>query len=242
WDEAEAFLREQEYSHAAGRPQRIFAAAIDSGGHHADAVYAFAHKLRALRVHAIKGASSAERAIDNGNTRVGYKWNGRTEKAGPVLWHVGTNLAKDRFQSRLELPTPGPGYVHLSDQLSLEWFKQLAGEIRATRRMRGGTETRWTPSRKRIEVKDCLTYAIWLEERLDLWSPRRAKWWDQLEAQVQPDDDLFTPPRTASVASESASASVLPPAITRRDDSRGTSAVSKPGRGNGFATRDGWGL
>ena len=32
----------------------------------ADAVYAFAHKLKALRVHAIKGTSHAERAIDNG--------------------------------------------------------------------------------------------------------------------------------------------------------------------------------
>ncbi len=200
WDEAEAFLREQEYSHAAGRPQRIYATAIDSGGHHADAVYAFAHKLKALRVHAIKGASGAERAIDNGNTRVGYKWNGRTEKYGPVLWHVGTNLAKDRFQSRLEVPTPGPGYVHLSNQLSPEWFKQLAGEIRATRRMKGGTETRWTPTRKRIEVKDCLTYAIWLEERLDLWSPKRTKWWAQLEQLVQPDDDLFTPAASAPAA------------------------------------------
>ena len=153
WDEAEEFLRTQEYSHACGRPQRIFATAIDSGGHHADAVYAFAHRLKGLRVHAVKGVAQGERSIENGNTRVGYRWNGKIEKQGPVLWHVGTNLAKDRFQARLEVAAPGPGYVHLSADLSPEWFKQLAGEVRATQHMRGGTQSRWTPIRKRIEVK-----------------------------------------------------------------------------------------
>lgn len=191
WNEAEEFLRTQTYSHASGIPQPVYATAIDSGGHHADAVYAFAHKLKALRVHAIKGSSHRERSIDNGNSRVAYKWNGKIEKYGPVLWQVGTNLAKDRFQSRLDVTKPGPGYVHLSKELSDEWFKQLAGEVRAVRRLQGGTETRWTATRKRIEVKDCLAYAIWLEERLDLWSPRRARWWKELEAKVQPADDLF---------------------------------------------------
>ena len=199
WTEAEAFLREQEYTHACGRAQRIYATAIDSGGHHADAVYAFAHKLKSLRVHAVKGSSGQERSIENGNSRVGYRFNGRIEKHGPVLWHVGTNLAKDRFQSRLDVAVPGPGYVHLSDQLSPEWFKQLAGEIRATRRMKGGSESRWTATRKRIEVKDCLTYEIWLEERLDLWGPKKAKWWDQLEEQVQPENDLFSIPPAAAL-------------------------------------------
>lgn len=191
WGELEEFLRAEEYPHASGRPQRIHATAVDSGGHHADAVYAFAHRLRGLRVHAVKGTSGTERAIDHGNTRVGYKWNGRVERQGPVLWHVGTNLVKDRFQSRLEIAVPGPGYVHLSNELGDEWMKQMAGEIRATRRLRGGTETRWTATRRRIEVRDCMTYAVWLEERLDLWSPRRAKWWDQLEEAVQA-EDLFS--------------------------------------------------
>lgn len=232
WAEAEEFLRTQEYSHASGIPQRIFATAIDSGGHHADAVYAFAHKLKALRVHAVKGASKAERSIDNGNTRVSYKWNGKIEKHGPTLWHVGTNLAKDRFQSRLEVTAPGPGYVHFSNELSDEWFKQLAGEVRAVRRMAGGTETRWTPNRKRIEVKDCVTYVIWLEERLDLLAPHRAKWWKELEARVQPADDLFAAPREVAAApaplpiavadSPETHASPAPAHAARAADSRGT--------------------
>lgn len=191
WAELEEWARTVEYPHVSGFPQRIHAGAIDSGGHHADSVYAFAHRMRDRKWHAVKGYNGRERAIDQGNAKVQYRWNGRIEKHGPTLWHVGTNLAKDRFQARLDVPAPGPGYVHLAKDLSEEWFKQLAGEVRAVRRMQGGTETRWTKTRARIEVKDCLTYAIWLEERLALWHPSKAKWWDQLEATVQPEGDLF---------------------------------------------------
>lgn len=220
WAELEDFLRTVEYSHASSRSQRIFATAIDAG-FQSDAVYAFAHRLKALKVHAVKGVSGRERSIENGNTRTNYRWNGKVERQGPVLWHVGTNLAKDRFHGRLEVPAPGPGYVHFSADLSDEWFKQLAGEIRATRRMAHGTESRWTATRKRIEVKDCLTYCIWLEERLDLWSPRRAKWWDQLEQAVQPEDDLFSAP--AAIDSRETTAPVpARPAPALPLDSRGT--------------------
>lgn len=239
WDEAEEFLRTAEYTHACGRSQRIYATAIDSGGHHPDAVYAFAHKLKALRVFAVKGASGQERAIDNGNTRVGYKWNGRTERSGPVLWHVSTNLAKDRFQARLDVTVPGPGYVHFSSELTAEWFKQMAAEVRATRRTKAGTESRWTPIRKRNEVKDCSTYQIWLEERLDLWSPRKAKWWDQLEAQVQPENDLFSAPLPAPVpvvVADEVSAPAAESSAGRPIDSRGTSN-SQPAR---HAAGNGW--
>jgi len=192
WDEVETFLRTQEYAHDCGNPQKIYASAIDSGGHHADAVYAFAHRLRGLRCHAVKGSSHAEKSIENGNSKVAYRWNGRVEKFGPTLWQVGTNLAKDRLQARMEVKTQGPGYVHLSKSLSDEWFKQFAGEARATRRTQHGSETRWTATRTRIEVRDCVTYAIWLEERLDLWRPTRVKWWDALAAAVEPAPDLFT--------------------------------------------------
>ena len=195
WRDVEDFLFGTEYPNAFGQPQRIYATAIDSGGHHADDVYAFAHKHKARRVHAIKGASGRERSIENGNTRVAYKHNGRIEKHGPILWHVGTNLAKDRFQARLDISRPGPGYVHMSADLTDEWFRQLAGEARAARRTQSGTETRWTAERKRIEAKDCVTYAIWLEERLGLWAAAKRKWWAELEAVVQPlITDLFADP------------------------------------------------
>lgn len=214
WDECEAWLRSAQYPHACGQTLGIHATAIDSGGHHADAVYAFAHRLKALRVHAIKGASGRERSIENGNTKVAFRWNGRTERLGPTLWHVGTNLAKDRLKARLDITAPGPGYVHLSDELSDEWFKQLAGEVRATRQYRGGTESRWTPVRKRNEAIDCAAYAIWLEERLDLWHPKRAKFWQELHQRLNPPLDLFTaPPPAAPQETAAAAVSTAPPPV-----------------------------
>jgi len=234
WAEVERFLRDTEYPHACGIPQRIYASAIDSGGHHADAVYAFAHRLRNLRVHAIKGVAQRERSIDNGNTRVEYKWNGRVEKHGPILWHVGTNLAKDRFQSRLGVAGQGPGYIHLSRELSREWFEQLAGEVRATRRSMLGSETRWTRIRARIEVRDCLTYAIWLEERLGLWHPRKAPWWKQLESEVQPEGDLFAAPVAAAFI-----AAAIDQSIKVKNVPHGTFAASpsNPPSSSRFARR-----
>lgn len=193
WQELEDFLLGETYQHASGTTQHIYASAIDSGGHHADAVYAFAHKHRARRVHAVKGSSGAERSIENGNTKVSFNWKGRREKNGAVLWLVGTHLAKDRLAARMEVTQPGPGYVHLSSENTDEWFRQLAAEDRVTIRGQHGTTTRWVPNRKRNEVIDMTAYAIWLEERLDLWAAKKRKWWDELEQKVQPAiEDLFS--------------------------------------------------
>ena len=213
WDECEAWLRTAEYQHACGQTVRIHATAQDSGGHHADAVYAFAHRLKALRVHAIRGSPNRERSIENGNTKVDYRFNGKVERHGAMLWHVGTNLAKDRFKARLGVAVPGPGYVHMSDELSDEWFKQLAGEVRATRRLANGTESRWTPIRKRNEALDCVAYAIWLEERLGLWTPKMAKFWDELASFLNPPEDLFSLAASADPAPAAAHQAATSPLL-----------------------------
>ena len=203
WRELEEFLFGETYQHASGTTQRIYATAIDSGGHHANEVYAFAEKHRARRVHAIKGSSGNERGIENGNTKVQFNWRGQRAKHGAVLWMVGTNLAKDRLASRLEISQPGPGYVHLSANNTDEWFRQLAGEDRVTVRSNYGTQTRWTKNRKRQEVIDMTAYAIWLEERLDLWSPRMRTFWRRLEEQVQPAiQDMFAGLEQAGATAE----------------------------------------
>jgi phage terminase large subunit GpA-like protein len=198
WVELEEFLFGETYPHACGTAQQIYATALDSGGHHTDAVYAFAHKHKARRVHAIKGASGAERSIENGNSKVSFDWRGKREKHGATLWLVGTHLAKDRFAARLEVTQPGPGYVHLSADNTDEWFRQLAAEDRVTVRTRYGTQTRWVPNRKRNEVIDMTAYSIWLEERLNLWNKSKAAWWKRLEETVQPATvDLFAAPPPA---------------------------------------------
>ena len=136
---------------------------------------------------------------------VDIDWRGRRRKAGVVLWHVGTNHAKDLLFGRLKVPTQGPGYVHFSNQLTDEWFRQYTGEIRATMRNLNGSQSRWTATRKRVEALDCAVYAVWVETHLDL-ARKSAAWWDALEARVQPATrDLFAPAAEMPAASSEGS-------------------------------------
>ena len=192
WNDLEDILFETEYTHASGQTLRIAACAIDSGGHYTQAVYAFCEKHARRKVFAVKGASGREKHIKNGAQKVDIDWRGRLKKRGLILWHVGTNLGKDMLHSRLALTKPGPGYMHFSNELTDEWFKQMAGEARAERPSARGRESRWTPLRKRVEAWDCATYLVWLETHLDL-GRKSAKFWDELEETVQPIvQDLFS--------------------------------------------------
>lgn len=194
WDELEEIIFETEFTHASGQALRVFATSIDTGGHFTQAVYAFAEKHSRRKVFAVKGSSGREKHIKNGVQKVNIDYRGRIHKRGLLLWQVGTNLAKDLLHSRLQLTRPGPGYIHFSNELSDEWFKQFAGEARAERQGIHGRESRWTPLRKRLEAWDCAVYGIWLETHLEL-AKKPEKFWDELEKRYQPvTNDLFTAP------------------------------------------------
>lgn len=191
WTALKEFLFETRYKHVAGTEIPIHAAAIDSGGHHTHAVYEFARLYRRHRVFAVKGRSGAEKHIKDGAGPVDIDWRGRRHKRGVILWHVGTNLAKDLLYSRLQITKPGSGYIHLSNELSDEWFRQLAGEVRATRQTARGHQSRWTAIRKRVEALDMIVYTIWLEVHLGLGT-KSERFWNALEEKVQPlNRDLF---------------------------------------------------
>src|SRR5207244_597380 len=89
-----------------------------------------------------------------------------------------------------------PGYMHFSKDASDEYFAQMAGEARVERVTATGKESRWAALRKRVEAWDCNVYAVWLETHLEL-SKKTDRWWDALEAEVQPAiTDLFSQPLT----------------------------------------------
>lgn len=214
WNELEELIFDTEFQHASGQTLRVYATSIDTGGHFTQAVYSFSEKHARRRVFAVKGASGREKHIKNGVQKVDIDWRGRTRKRGLLLWHVGTNLAKDLLHSRLQLTRPGPGYMHFSNELSDEWFKQFAGEARAERLGVSGRESRWTPLRKRVEAWDCAVYGVWLETHLDI-SRKPARFWDELESIVQPvTADLFAEKRTEHHNNEPAS---MPAAEKKRE-------------------------
>lgn len=199
WNDLEEALFESEYLHAkSGQRMRIHATAIDSGGHHAGAVYEFARRHKPRRVFAVRGRSATEKHIKDGAGVVDIDWRGRRRKQGVVLWHVGTNHAKDLLHSRLAITRPGPGYVHFSQDLSDEWFRQLAGEARASVDTARGRQSRWTPLRKRVEALDCTVYAMWIEAHLEL-GRKPARFWADLEERVCPaNGSLFDVPERSS--------------------------------------------
>lgn len=192
WVDLDEFLFETEFMHASGQRLRISGAAIDTGGHNTHAVYHWASKHSRRKVFATKGRSGREKHIRDGASKVDIDWKGRLRKNGLVLWWVGTNHAKDLLHGRLQITKPGPGYVHFSNELSDEWFKQFTGEARTTRRTTRGEESTWTATRKRVEAWDCAIGCIWLETYFEL-GKKGAKFWDDLEKKVQPVvGDLFS--------------------------------------------------
>jgi phage terminase large subunit GpA-like protein len=188
----------------------IYATAIDTGGHHSHAVYEYARKNRARRVYAIRGRPTGEKHIKDGVTQVDIDWRGKRVKKGVRLWYVGTNMAKDLLFGRLQVEEPGRGYVHLAADMSQEWFRQFAAEVRAVRRTAFGSRSVWTPIRKRNEVLDCCVYALWLEAHLEL-ARKTDKWWANFAAKLgvdEPGDDpgpTETPQKTPATAGVSVS-------------------------------------
>lgn len=235
WQDVAEYLFETEFRHASGQVLKIFGTAIDSGGHHSHAVYNFAQVNAARRVFAVRGRSGREKHIKDGASKIDINWRGKIKKRGAILWQVGTNLAKDLIYGRMQITRPGPGYIHFSDKASDEFFKQMAGEIRAERVTASGTESRWTPIRKRVEAWDCTVYAVWLETHFEL-AKKTAKWWDALEAEVQPAADLFSAPITVETRP--------PPPVQKEQGNKAAPAqapapIQNKGAANRFAS-DSW--
>jgi phage terminase large subunit GpA-like protein len=152
WNQLDEFLRTQ-WKHVSGRLMMIAAVFIDSGGHHTDEVYKFVKVRQARRIFACKGSSESGKEIlqkftQNNSYRV-------------RLYMVGTDTAKDRIFSRLQIPSPGPGYIHLPKWAEEEYLEQLTSEKRVTHYRRGrGMIREYVKTRARNEALDCEVYAL----------------------------------------------------------------------------------
>jgi len=181
------------FENAGGSELRISAAAIDSGGHHTQKVYDFCRVRKARKIFPVKGWSTKAKPIIGKPTKVDIDVRGETIKKGGELWMVGTDTAKDQIYNWLELTSPEQeGYIHFSDELPKEFYKQLVSEKKAPRYTKGFLTYDWMlPKGARNEMLDCSVYAIAAFWRLGLNRWRRSQW-KQLEKLVQPPTgDLF---------------------------------------------------
>ena len=142
----------QIYENEDGKQMRITGTCIDSGGHHTTAVYKFCKHHAGKGVFAIKGVGGDGRPLA-----------GRPSKNNSMkcpLFPIGVDTAKDLVFARLSKKEEGGGYVHFSDTLTDEYFKQLTAEKAVTRFHKGFKKRSYVKTRERNEALDCMVYSI----------------------------------------------------------------------------------
>ncbi len=173
WKELDEYLL-REWEHEGGLKLRIAVTMIDSGGKagHTQRVYSFVMPRQMRRVYASKGSNQAGQPII-GKVVSSYKTTPKA-KGKLLLYHIGTDTAKDLIMGRLKLEEFGPGYMHFPDSCDEEYFKQLTAEkvvLEKGRRV-------WKKTRARNEALDievlCIAGLMTLNANLEKISDRIA--------------------------------------------------------------------
>lgn len=156
WDRLDAICDAPLYR-ADGRPFVIAAKCVDSGGHRTQAVYSYCRARRMKKVWAIKGDSET-----SGNRSPvwpsGRATRRRSKDYKPFI--IGTNAAKDRISSCLQIEAPGKGYMHFPADRDAGYFAQLTGERLVVKKRSGKSYRVWEAKRDQAhEALDCRVYA-----------------------------------------------------------------------------------
>lgn len=154
WLELDQLIR-QRWKTDDGRSLLIEAAAVDSGGHFTQHVYAYCHQRKRYRIFAIKGMGGAGKLIWPKKASWGAKMRN-------LLWVIGVDTAKELLYGRLKKITePGPGYLHFDADTTTEYFEQLTSETVVHRQIQGRKVRMWKPKKIGMaqEALDCMVYA-----------------------------------------------------------------------------------
>lgn len=142
----------RQYETASGRQIAIRATCVDSGGHYTNSVYNYCKKNYGRRVFAIKGVGGEGKAI------AGRPSKNNVGKC--PLFPIGVDTVKDLLFARMRIAEEGAGYMHFSDTLSDEYFKQLTAEKIVTRYHKGFAKREFIKVRPRNEALDCMVYSV----------------------------------------------------------------------------------
>lgn len=151
WDELDAMLKTQ-WKHPLGGRIGIEAAAVDAGdGNRTQYVYDFCANKFGRRIVAIKGVGGARPVLEAS----------RSKKHGMRFWNIAIDQVKTDLMTRAAMPEVGPGWIHFSDALDEEWFRQFTSERRKVEYVRGRPKIEWIRLKGRAaEALDCTVYGF----------------------------------------------------------------------------------
>lgn len=158
WGELDEILF-RTYEHESGTEMHITATAVDSGGHHTQAVYAYCRARADRNVIAIKGSSTPGTPVRGKQSNVDFDHRGKKIAKGATVWILGVDTAKAVIYNRMKLTENGPGKMHFYVGLDQEYFEQLTSEKRVTKLVKGVPRMEWIQTRPRNEALDCEVYA-----------------------------------------------------------------------------------
>ena len=152
WLELDKFLG-QEFEHESGQKLRVETTVVDSGGAHTEQVYRYARARFNRRVFPIKGGNLAGRPlVERPSVHNRYR---------VPLFILCVDTGKDIVLSRLRIPAPGPGFVHLPEWVDEEYLAQLTAEKAIRKYVKGrGAVREWVKLRERNEALDLEVYAL----------------------------------------------------------------------------------
>lgn len=209
---------------------RTLAVAVDAGGHRTEAVKNYVRQRHVTRPMCIFGAVPNNAPILSRGKLADVTWNGKTDKRGITIHHVGTVAAKHYLYSRISADAErqiDARLVHMSDELPDMYFPGVVSEVY------NPVKNRFDKKVKRNEPLDTWVYAYAATHHPEVRLHRFTKSdWDAIDARL-----LSSIP----VAADSRGTQAQGAASDAVQDSRGTTP-ERPvvrQRSSGLA-RDGW--
>lgn len=211
WDRVTE-IRRTPLMHASGSQMFIEATLQDTGGHNANAVYAYCRNHAHAHVLAGKGHSQANKPVLGKPSLIDVTYRGKTAARSLKLWMLGTDTAKHLLYGRMRMTNVGPGYVHVPKALvATDEFEQMTAARLQPVTVQGKQSMRWiTPHGKREEGGDCMVYAYAAACYLGIQNYREPGWArrEQKFAPVNP--DLFNQPNVTTPQPEPSKQTATP--------------------------------
>lgn len=140
----------------------ILSVAVDTGGSDksgdqatAGAKFFFgaatAQGVHPTRITLIKGGSKPTSRLMPAGQFADQKVKGGAKRGSARLWIPNVHQIKNIIDARLRRPSPGPGYIHLPEDLDVEYISEITAEEMV--------DGKWKKIRARNETLDHLVYA-----------------------------------------------------------------------------------